>query len=93
MSTTSPADEDKLGAEINITPNIKLASFLQDDPANGGSEPGLDTKSSTEGYGPSPRIFLLRRIATCMLPPLLKVARRACSRARTKTKSRSGQWQ
>ena len=45
MSTTSPADEDKSRAKINIAPNIKLESFLQDDPANGGSEPGLDTKS------------------------------------------------
>ena len=48
MSTTSPADEDKSGAEINITPNIKLESFLQDDPANGGSEPGLDTNCNTK---------------------------------------------
>ena len=34
MSTTSPADEDKSRAKINIAPNIKLESFLQDDPAN-----------------------------------------------------------
>jgi hypothetical protein len=47
MSTTSPADEDKSGAEINITPNIKLESYLQDDTATGGSEPGLDKKSLT----------------------------------------------
>ena len=57
MSTTSPADEDKSEAEINNTPrklpNIKLEKLLQADPATGGSELELDTKSPKEAGAPT----------------------------------------